>query len=602
MSSRSPAAEIARLRCARCQQWRDSDFCPVCGDYLAWDPAATVSAEVAPTDADAAEQDTTETAPVTSSIHLQVRIGDADGEDPEALRTLRLAAGSALALTAMVRNETGLVDELDVEVRDLPPDWVTVEPRKLHLAPVGAGELVAGEATIVIQPPRASSTEPGEKPFTIAVSSANAGAPARADAALTIEPFAALELSAGPPIAVGRRKARFACELGNLGNSESAVTLLASDAAQACWFDLPTQVSVAAGTTSAQTVGVRPIKPLWIGRPVEHRVQIRASALAAGISAQAQPLIYRQRPWIPWWAPPLLLFLLLLALALYLALPREVTVPALIGAPSAFAAQQELSQAGMHGPSTVAAKVLSQVAPGTVVGQTPEAGASVPPTTPVTLQVAAAPAVSTIVPRLAGMTPAQAEAALTRVHLKLGAVSPALNPKAHVASQLPTPGSLRPQEASVQIVLAPQVARVPNLRGRTLRGAEKRLAGAGFALGSVTPAPRPGARVLTQLPTAGTRSVLGSKVEVVVSQRAVVVPRLRGMTVQAADAALGICELSIGPLPPSARAGQLVAAQVPGPGARAEAGSAVSVILRAKPTPAMGAAPPLPTPKQCMGL
>lgn len=600
MSSRSPAAESARLYCARCQAWRDSDFCPACGGYLAWAPPATASSEAEPPTA--AVEAPTETMRTMASVRLQVQVGDAEGEDPEALRSLRLAAGSALTLTAMVRNETGLVDELNVEVRDLPPEWVRVEPKKLHLAPVGAGEVVAGQATIVIQPPRASSTEPRRRPFAITVSSANAGAPAQVDAALTIEPFAALELSAGPPIAVGRRKGRFACELCNLGNSASAVTLLASDAAQACWFDLPSQVSIAAGTTSPQTVGVRPIKPLWIGRPVEHRVQIRASALAVGISAQAPPLIYRQRPWIPWWAPPLILFLLLLALALYLALPREVTVPALIGAPSAFAAQQELSQAGLHGSSAVTPKLLAQVAPGTVVGQAPAAGASVPPTTPVTLQVAAAPAVSTIVPNLARMTPAQAEAALARVHLKLGAISPALNPKAHVASQLPAPGALRPQEASVQIVLAPQTARVPNLRGRTLRAAERRLSRAGLELGSVTPPPRPGARIVTQLPTAGTRSVLGSKVEVVVSQRKVVVPRLRGMTVQAADAALSICGLSMGPLPPSARAGQLVAAQVPGPGSGAEAGSAVSVILRVKSTPGAGAAPPLPTPKQCMGL
>jgi beta-lactam-binding protein with PASTA domain len=603
MSSRSPAAEARRLHCARCQEWHDSDFCPVCNDYLAWDPSETASPETASPNASAPEQATTETMSTATSVHVQVRVGDDDAEDPEALRTLRLAAGSTLALTAMVRNETGLVDELDVEVRGLPPQWVTVDPERLHLAPVGAGEVVVGQATIVIAPPRASSTEPRRRPFAITVSSANAGVgPAQVEAALTVEPFAALELSASPPIAVGRRRARFACELGNLGNSESAVTLLASDAAQACWFDLPPQVSVPAGTTSAQTVGVRPVRALWIGRPTEHRVQLRASALAAGVSAQAPPLIYRQRPWIPWWVPPLVLFLLVLAAALYLALPREVTVPALIGAPSAFAAQQELSRAGLHGPSQVTTKVLSQVAPGTVIGQAPSAGASVAPSTPVALQVAAAPSVSTIVPNLAGMTPARAEAALARVHLKLGAISPALNPKAHVASQLPTPGSLRPQEASVQIVLAPRSTRVPNLRGRTLRTAQRLLARVGLALGSITPPPRPGARVLTQLPSAGTRSTRGSNVEVVVVQRAVVVPRLRGMTVQAADAALGICGLILAPLPPSARAGQLVAAQVPGPGAHAEAGSAVSLILQAKPARGASTAPALPTPRQCVAL
>ncbi|MFZ2051229.1 MAG: PASTA domain-containing protein [Solirubrobacteraceae bacterium] len=591
-------AKTASLYCTRCQVSRDSDFCPACYAYLAWELPAEE-----PSDGSAAEQTQTMVMSAPVSVHLQVQVGELDIEDPQALGALKLDAGSALVLTASVRNETGIVDELFLGVANLPADWVTVDPPALHLAPVGAREEVAGQATIVITPPRASSTEPGPKPFAITVSSASAAVErARVNATLNVEPFGELELSARPPVAAGRGKARFACQIRNLGNDASGVTLLASDAAQACWFDLPPQISLAAGETSTQTVDVRPVRTLWIGRPVEHRVQMQASALAAGVSAQASPLIYRQRPWVPWWALPAILFLLVLAAALYLALPREVTVPALIGAPSAFAAQQEISQAGLRGPSAITTKVLSHVAPGTVVGQLPAAGASVAPTTPVTLQIAAAASVSTIVPNLAGMTPAQAEAALARVHLKLGAISPALDPKARVANQLPTPGSLRPQEASVQIVLAPRRARVPNLRGRTLRAAERLLAGAGFALGGVTPAPRPGARVLTQLPASGTRSVLGSKVEVVVAQRTVFVPRLRGMTVQAADAALAVCGLSLAPLLPNARAGQLVAAQVPGPGSHEEAGTTVTVILRAKPTRGADAAPPLPTRTQCMGL
>jgi beta-lactam-binding protein with PASTA domain len=591
-------AETASLYCTKCQVSRDSDFCPACYAYLAWElPAEEHS------DGSAAEQTQTTVMSAPVSVHLQVQVGELDIEDPQAPAALRLDAGSALVLTASVRNETGIVDELLLGVAHLPPDWVTVDPPALHLAPVGAREEVAGQATIVITPPRASSTKPGPKPFAITVSSASAAVErARVNATLNVAPFGELELSARPPVAAGRGKARFACQIRNLGNDASEVTLLASDAAQACWFDLPPQIGLPAGEMSTQTVDVRPVRTLWIGRPLEHRVQMRASALAAGVSAQASPLIYRQRPWVPWWALPAILFLILVAFALYLALPREVTVPALIGAPSAFAAQQDLSRAGLHGPSAVTTKVLSQVAPGTVVGQTPSAGASVPPTTPVTLQVAAAPSVSTIVPNLTGMTPAQAEAALARVHLKLGAVSPALDPKARVASQLPTPGSLRPQEASVQIVLAPRMARVPNLRGRTLPAAERLLAGAGFALGGVRPAPRPGARVLTQLPTAGRRSALGSKVEVVVTQRTVVVPRLRGMTLQAADAALSICGLNMAPLPQGARAGELVTAQVPGPYAHEQAGSAVSVILQAKPESSASSAPALPTRKQCMGL
>lgn len=583
-------------RCPTCEQDCDSDFCPTCYVYLAWDlppvPSATGQAP-------------TVVIPAPATVRMQVQVADLDIEDPEALGALQLAAGSPLDLTAHVRNEMGIVDELAVAVEGLPPDWVEVHPATLHLAPAGSREEVAGDVGIVIRPPRTSSTRPGRRPFAVTVSS---GFPAaersRVSATLTVEPFGELQMDAQPKVASRRRGARFACTVANLGNTQVAVSLLASDMAQACWFDLPPQTRLAPGAATRLMVGVRPMKRLWVGRPVDHHVQIQASALAAGVSAKAPPLIYRQRPWIPWWAPPLILLLLIAGAALYLALPREVTMPALIGAPSAFAAQQELSQAGLHGPSQVATLVLAKVAPGTVVGQAPQAGDRVPSSTPVTLQVASSPATTTIVPELNGLTPAQAEAALTRIHLKLGAVSPRLDPKARIASQLPPPGSLDAQGESVEIVLAPRTANVPNLRGRSVPEAEKQLSRAGLALGSVSPTPEPGAKVRSQLPTPGTQARRGAQVELFVAQRTVIVPNLHGMTLPQADTALRICGLRLGPLPPTAAPGQLVAVEVPGLGSHQEAGTAVTVIMGAKPTAAAGKAPAaptpaLPTPQEC---
>jgi beta-lactam-binding protein with PASTA domain len=586
--------EVASRYCPRCEQVRDSDFCPACHSYLAWD----LPADAKPPTIEEAQ--TTVIAP-PAAVRLQVEVADLDVEDPEALGALRLAAGSALTLTARVRNETGIVDEFLLDVDGLPPEWIEVHPPTLHLAPAGSREQVAGDVTIVIAPPRSATTRPGRWPFAVRVS---AGSPAtvraRVSTALTVEPFAALQIEAQPQIAAGRRRASFACELANLGNTDVIFTLLASDAAQGCWFDLPPQSRIAPGARIRQAVDVRPIKTLWVGRPIDHRVQIQASTPAA-TGANAPPLVYRQRPWVPWWVPPLVLLLLAVGAALYLALPREVTMPALIGAPTAFAAQQELSQAGLRSTSQIATEIVSKVAPGTVVGQAPAAGKRIPPSTPVSLQVAAAQATTTIVPSLIGLTPAQAEADLARIHLKLGAVSPQLEPQAHVASQLPPPGSVRAEETSVAIVLAPRTVRVPNLRGRRLPVAERALRRVGLSLGGVTPRPLPGARVLAQIPTAGARTRLSSRVEVVVVQRSVVVPRLRGMTVQAADTALGICGLRLGPLPPTIRAGQLVAAQVPGSGSLREAGTAVTVILQAKPKQSARGVkvPALPTPKQC---
>jgi len=142
---------------------------------------------------------------------------------------------------------------------------------------------------------------------------------------------------------------------------------------------------------------------------------------------------------------------------------------------------------------------------------------------------------------------------------------------------------------------------VPNLRGHTIAGAEALLNRAGLTLGRVTPSPGPGAKVRSQIPTAGVQSPLTSKVEVVVSQRTVLVPSLRGMTVQAAAAALGICGLRLGALPPTLQAGELVAAEVPAAGSLQQAESVVTVILQAKPkaSASKAPAPALPTRRQC---
>lgn len=587
--------------CPTCQRDCDSDFCPSCHRYLAWEtPTVALASEQRK---DTAKQPTATVTAVPVAVRMQVQIGELDIDDPEAAPALRLAAGSALGLIARVRNETGIVDDFVVEVEDLPPDWVAIHPAALHLAPAGSREDVAGNVSIAIRPPRAGSTRPGRWPFAVTVRSCSSGIEhASVPATLTIEPFGELQIDAQPKIAVGRRGAKFVVALANLGNSLAAVTLLADDTSQACWFDLPGETNLAPETKTKLAVAVRPTRTLWLGRPVDHRVQIQAGAPRTGTPVKAPPLIYRQRPWVPWWAPPLLLLLIAAAAALYLALPREVTMPALIGAPSAFAAQQELSQAGLRGPSQIATTVLAKVAPGTVVGQAPHAGNHVPPSTPVTLQVAAAPDTSTIVPDLDGLTPGQAATTLSRIHLKLGAISPALDPKAHIASQLPTPGSLSAQGEPVDIVLAPRTVKVPNLKGHSIRSAERLLSRLGLTLGAVSPTPGPGAKVRSQLPTPGMRAHVGTAVSIFISQRMVVVPNIHGMTLPAADHALGICDLRLGPLPPGAEPNQVVAVEVPGLGSHQEAGTTVTVVLQAMPKPGSRATPTPapPTAKQCL--
>jgi beta-lactam-binding protein with PASTA domain len=363
---------------------------------------------------------------------------------------------------------------------------------------------------------------------------------------------------------------------------------------------LPAETPIRPATSTRETVGVRPLRTLWVGRAIDHRLHLQLSSPAVAQPPKATPLVYRQRPWIPWWVPPLLVVLVALGVALYLGLPRKVTMPALIGIPTAFAAQQQLSRSGLSAQPQITTRVLARVAVGTVVGQIPRAGSAIAPSTPVSLVVAVAPA-TTVVPDLLGLQPAQADAVLTRVRLTLGSVSPSLKPKARINGQLPAPGTAVQQGTSVNIVLAPQKVKVPNVRGRSVPTAERLLERDGLALGSVAPGPEEGSKIAGQLPSPGAWAAIGTEVAVSLAPRTALVPDIDGMTVQAADTALETCGLRLAPLSPQIQVGQLVAEQVPPSGSRQTLGTAVTAILAAKPKGGARPvkAPALPTAKQC---
>jgi hypothetical protein len=178
-------------------------------------------------------------------------------------------------------------------------------------------------------------------------------------------------------------------------------------------------------------------------------------------------------------------------------------------------------------------------------------------------------------------------------------VSPALDPKARIQSQLPSPGAVRKQGTPVDVVLAPREVKVPDLSGRTPPAAEKILSRLGLRLGSVNPKVSNHARIASQIPAPGVRRPRGTSVDVVVARQPMNVPDLSGMSVQSADRALTICELKLGPLPLDMGAGQRVGTQVPAPGTRRPPGTLVTVILAPKSDRRRPKAGPLPTKKQC---
>jgi beta-lactam-binding protein with PASTA domain len=555
------------------------DFCQ-CGEYLAWPDEPTgrtpATAPVAtadpPTEAAPSEE-------LPGRAALWLLVDGVDVSDPDASALLQVTAGGTLELAARVRNDSSVVDTFAVTVTGLPPEWSDVTPPHVDLLPAGPQGDTERDVAIAIHPPRTSAATAGPWTFSVAVrSSSRDTEDARVPVTVTVAPFYALDAAVRPQIASGRRRTAFVCDVSNAGNAVTVAQAEAKDAEQACVFSEPPARSIAPGTVASLELRVRPTKPLWVGRPHDHRVHVTVQAAELAAPVSAGQAVFRQRPWVAWWVPALATMLVTAAVALYLLLPRTVTMPALIGDQSSLAAVEELAKAGFQTHPTIKVLPRQAVSAGTVLRQAPSAGSHVKPTAAVTIFVAGARP-TTIVPRLVGLRTGKGEAILVRVRLKLGSVAPGMDPKATIKSQVPAAGSNRPQGTPVDVVLAPRMVRIPDLHGHTPPGAEKILHAYGLVLGNVQPKVHSKARIASQLPEAGQRRPRGTVVDVVLARRQVNVPKLRGLSVQHADKVLTACSLKLGPLPPGLAPNEHITGQVPAAHTRRPPGTVVTLIL-----------------------
>jgi beta-lactam-binding protein with PASTA domain len=172
-------------------------------------------------------------------------------------------------------------------------------------------------------------------------------------------------------------------------------------------------------------------------------------------AAPAAPLlptqgVFRQKAWLPWWLIPVIALLAALAVLLFMLAPKKTTVPDVIGAPSAFDAQQKITAAGLKvGQSRE--KATKDAKAGTVIGQDPKAGQSVKKDSEVTLLVAVGTGKVTV-PDIVGLVAADAEKRLSRRNLTLGQASPQpLDPAKKIVSQIPAAGEPAKEGAPVDI-------------------------------------------------------------------------------------------------------------------------------------------------------
>jgi beta-lactam-binding protein with PASTA domain len=569
----------------------DRDFCE-CGEYLRWDPtgvveavtpelAAAAAAEAAvpappappppaaapppppPSEPPAAAPRTevhpaAEPVPAAEPEHepatITLRLPDEEA-DKSATLAVGVHPGERTRVRALIRNQSGIVDNYLISLEGLPAEWFSVLPDTVYLVPYGTGGTYEQEVEIHLHPPRTPEAEARIWELVVtAHSKAQERTAATAPLLLGIQPFEQHDTKVKPERASGRRKADFQVAVKNKANAPVYVAFAAKEADDDCDFSFtPPAAEIAPGETVATRLRVRPPKQIWIGRPHERRLDVltrsgdEAYALEAAAGEQdageegldggglggklkgkgvpgvhgpriykpqvhkpnvqlgpgglqvSKPMVrgpqvvgpqaramnlnldnlklpggpappavtgpllptqavFRQKPWLPWWVAIVIPLLALLALLLFLFLPKNVEVPDVVGKKSAFEAEKAITAAGLQLAPATKEKVNTKLPPGTVLSQTPAAGETAEKESEVTLLVAVGNG-KVSVPKIVGQTSAEAEKTLRDAGLTLGQATPQpIDLEAKIKSQIPAENEILKEGAPVDIFLATAAA------------------------------------------------------------------------------------------------------------------------------------------------
>jgi beta-lactam-binding protein with PASTA domain len=480
-------------------------------------------------------------------VIVSLRLPDADaGGDGDVRATL--AAGGQAAVVVLVRNQSSIVDNYDIEVTGIAREWWLATPPTVYLVPFGSrGGSSEQEIELRFQPPRTEEAEARSWPITvIARSRADPAKLGSAEAALEISPFAQLESQLRATRSTGRRSGCYAIMVVNHANAPVVVVPSATDADGVCTFTFSQpQFAADPGRRAGTKFTVRPNKPIWIGRTVDRRFEVAAHALDADAAAPPQHAVFHQRAWLPWWlavVAPIAILAGVLALTL---IPKQTTVPNLVGVRPA-QADVLLGKAGLKLSPSPPIEQAAHAPGGTIVQVVPAVGSHVKSGSTIEIQIA-----EPAVPKLIGQTQAQAALTLQNAGLALSPAAPQKKvSKGRVGAIVAqTPGAGRRvktgSQVSIVVAVGTGTRKVPSVVGLTLADAEKKLRASGLSI--VLPQLPPGvdagkAKVSTQIPSPGEVVKANEPVSVFVpppvKPKPTTLPAIAGETAAGAAAAL----------------------------------------------------------------
>jgi beta-lactam-binding protein with PASTA domain len=437
----------------------DRDFCP-CGEYLRWEltgatpllAAPPIDAAPAPTAARRPAPASRPTAPAATplmshavpaadvALTLMTETDDAWLADP----AFTVDPGAAVSFRARIRNQRDTVAHFSVRVEGIPEAWWSVAPPTLFLMPYGSDGPCEGEVVVTLHPPRTPDAEAREWPLRVLATSRGSEV-ARVTAALTITAYHEIETGVTPERRRGRRRARFRFDVRNDGNAVARLAISARDDAEHCRFVIAGPlVELRPGVTAQRVVSVKPRRPIILGRPEEHAIELAAEVLETGAQALPRRISWSQRAWLPSWLKWLVP---LVAVAVAALILMHVRVPAVRGLP-VDAAERKLDAAHLSWKPPVQRRSKRPV--GSVLASIPPAGASRWRGAQVTLIVATNNATAKV-PKVEGERYAQAVVALVKAGFRTDTTAPTGGADTKVAAQIPVAGTRWPRSRPVEL-------------------------------------------------------------------------------------------------------------------------------------------------------
>jgi hypothetical protein len=414
------------------------DFC-LCGEYVGWDvPAPGPDAPAA----GPVEYRPPAPSEVTSREVTVLALRD-PARDVAAGADVRVSVvpGEEVTVLATVRNQSQIVDTFDVRIDGLPEGWWTITPGAVYLNPYGTSGAYEQEVSVRLHPPRTPDAVAGAWPVTVLVRSRSLGVDvAWVRATLQILPFQSTVMTVGPERRTGRRHASFDVAVANHGNSPLEIEIAAQDTEARCPVSIaPARTVVPVAAAAAGIVLVDVPKPHLVGRPTDHAIEITHRAIGLESEPIPQRVTFRQKPWLPWWVPPVVA-LVVACVAAFILLRPQREVPKLEG--TTIAEAQVMLQKAHLGLGQVRYTSTPKSVPlHTVLTQQPAPGDDAEKGMHVNLTLAAPPQTS-LVPPVNGKKLADAADSLKAAHLTYSPQPSSAGNDWVVIRQDPTPGTL----------------------------------------------------------------------------------------------------------------------------------------------------------------